>query len=53
MITKDHYEILGIPRDATLTQIEEAYKHVKREDAEHNEAVEQAYQTLSNTEVRK
>lgn len=52
MITKDHYEILGIPRDATLKQIEEAYNHVKTEDAEHTEAVEQAYQTLSNIEAR-
>ncbi len=48
MADKDHYNILGINRNATTEQINEAYSTIK-----HSTEVDHAYQILSDTEKRK
>lgn len=51
MVDRDYYEILGIPHDATLNDINEAY-HIITTATNNNPEAELAYQTLSDTQKR-
>lgn len=49
MTKKDYYDTLGVNQDATLNDINEAYRKINNKSA----AVEEAYETLGDTEKRK
>ena len=61
-MTKNYYEILGVPRDATVEQIKKAYRKLARKyhpdvskeaDAEeHMQQLNIAYDVLSNDEKK-